>query len=384
MSDVMVLSSGEEEEEGELSEDYSPSEEEEEEEWGVSSAKTKKKTMAKVSGSSRAKRTSPANSKGTARGRKKKAVISEEEEEEESDYYSPSESEEEEDWEETRKGAGSRKTAVSSVKKKKKTPVKAQKVEEKKQEVINLDDEEESDDLPSISELTNEKKTGSILSLSTTESNVDLTFLDNEDAEAETDEKGGEGEKKKKSKGAIPKGGRETRDKMASRLPLVLGTIKHHPTILMETENENLDMSGDIGAVGRFGCDLRNGVTLDLKGYIYKGDVCACNSFMVVGIGTTEAKVESVIDSYFNVTCKGGALDTEDVVEGTLNEDDWSIASDANVVTNLADGDGGGSNVKFKHSEDLAKNTQTSRVVNKKSKRKTTGKSSNAKKRARN
>eukprot|EP00126_Sphaerothecum_destruens_P006438 Sdes_comp19352_c1_seq1m10583 len=170
-----------------------------------------------------------------------------------------------------------------------------------------------------------------------------------------------------------------------SSLPLLIACNKRPPTILFETKNPDLDMSGDIGSVGRFHCNMEapvDKITLDVKGYLYKGDICACNSFMVVNIGATEAKVETIIDSFFHVVNTGSALDTENVTEGVLQEEDWAV--DSIVVTENPNQSTLEENqscttpsktlkrkeadVQYVHSEQLAKNTQSSRVIQKKKK----------------
>lgn len=112
----------------------------------------------------------------------------------------------------------------------------------------------------------------------------------------------------------------------------------------LEGGHPELDLTGDTGAVGRFMCDARTqSVTLDLKGYMFKGGLHQCNSFLVVnlGAGGPDAKVEHVVNRFFAVDCVGSAMDAETVFEGQV---DFEEAGDDNRV-------------EFQSSEDMVKKT---------------------------
>lgn len=70
-----------------------------------------------------------------------------------------------------------------------------------------------------------------------------------------------------------------------------------------EGEGENaLDLSGDVGAVGRFSVLKKPGgdgdnMFLDLKGVMYRATIVPSTTFMVVNLGPTEAKVGGRTDS---------------------------------------------------------------------------------------
>jgi hypothetical protein len=69
--------------------------------------------------------------------------------------------------------------------------------------------------------------------------------------------------------------------------------------VLVECEGEGenaLDLSGDVGAVGRFSVLKKPGgegenMFLDLKGVMYHATIVPSTTFMVVNLGPTEAKV---------------------------------------------------------------------------------------------
>jgi hypothetical protein len=73
--------------------------------------------------------------------------------------------------------------------------------------------------------------------------------------------------------------------------------------VLLECEGDALDLSGDMGAVGRFSvCQGQakddEELLLDLKGVIYKTTIVPSNTFFLVNVGQTEAKVGEHIDQY--------------------------------------------------------------------------------------
>jgi hypothetical protein len=50
-------------------------------------------------------------------------------------------------------------------------------------------------------------------------------------------------------------------------------------------------LTGDTGAIGRLTTMRGDGVILDLKGHQWAGTIVPCSTFMVVGMGPTEARV---------------------------------------------------------------------------------------------
>ena len=94
--------------------------------------------------------------------------------------------------------------------------------------------------------------------------------------------------------------------KLASSMPLTLPrTLKRGRTMLVQIEDPHFDLSGDIGAIGRLTTiegrrgSLRNsGIVLDLKGHQFSGTIIPSASFLVVGFGGKEAKVESIVSDF--------------------------------------------------------------------------------------
>lgn len=115
--------------------------------------------------------------------------------------------------------------------------------------------------------------------------------------------------------------GQERRTKRAlSTLPLVFGDKVHRSKVLLECEGDALDVSGDVGAVGRLSVSANqdNDFLLDLKGVIYKATILPSNTFFVVNIGQTEAKVEAIMNDFVQIQPSANVFDTETMIEGTL------------------------------------------------------------------
>jgi hypothetical protein len=75
-------------------------------------------------------------------------------------------------------------------------------------------------------------------------------------------------------------------------LPLVLSEKVNRTKVLVECEGDSIDLSGDMGAVGRVVVsDTTGDMYLDLKGTIYKSTIIPSRTFCVVNVGQTEAKV---------------------------------------------------------------------------------------------
>ncbi|KAL8148496.1 hypothetical protein AgCh_005749 [Apium graveolens] len=77
----------------------------------------------------------------------------------------------------------------------------------------------------------------------------------------------------------------------SSILPLVLPEKVQRSKALVECEDESIDLSGDVGAVGRVVITDNQDMLLDLKGTIYKTTIVPSRTFCVVSFGQSEAKV---------------------------------------------------------------------------------------------
>ncbi|KAL7190060.1 hypothetical protein ACSBR1_039662 [Camellia fascicularis] len=145
----------------------------------------------------------------------------------------------------------------------------------------------------------------------------------------------------------------------SSRLPLVLSEKASRSKALVECEGESIDLSGDVGAVGRVVIsDNPSGnqeMFLDLKGTIYKTAIVPSRSFCVVSFGQSEAKIEAIMNDFIQLKPQSNVYEAETMVEGTLDGFSFDSDDDADkmpkTVTNQTDqneGDGEQSNTKTK------------------------------------
>ncbi|KAK4769170.1 hypothetical protein SAY86_027320 [Trapa natans] len=108
----------------------------------------------------------------------------------------------------------------------------------------------------------------------------------------------------------------------SSRLPLVLSERVHRTKALVECEGDSIDLSGDVGAVGRVVISntpsANNEMYLDLKGTIYKTTIIPCRTLCVVSFGHSEAKIEAIMSDYMQLNPQSEFSEAETVVEGTL------------------------------------------------------------------
>ncbi|CAL5439183.1 unnamed protein product [Camellia sinensis] len=139
----------------------------------------------------------------------------------------------------------------------------------------------------------------------------------------------------------------------SSRLPLVLSEKASRSKALVECEGESIDLSGDVGAVGRVVIsDNPSGnqeMFLDLKGTIYK------TAIVPSSFGQSEAKIEAIMNDFIQLKPQSNVYEAETMVEGTLDGFSFDSDDDADkmpkTVTNQTDqneGDGEQSNTKTK------------------------------------
>lgn len=109
----------------------------------------------------------------------------------------------------------------------------------------------------------------------------------------------------------------------SSRLPLVLPEKVQRTKALVECEGDSVDLSGDVGAVGRIivsdGPSGNHEMLLDLKGTIYKTTILPSRTFCVVSFGPSEAKVEAIMNDFIQLKAQSNVYDAETMVEGTLD-----------------------------------------------------------------
>lgn len=161
----------------------------------------------------------------------------------------------------------------------------------------------------------------------------------------------------------------------SSRLPLVLSEKVSRTKALVECEGEAIDLSGDVGAVGRVVIsDNPSGnhdMFFDLKGTIYKTTIVPSRTFCVVSFGQSEAKVEAIMNDFIQLTPQSNVYEAETMVEGTLEGYSFDSEDEADkvpkTVTNQTDQNedaGEQSNTKPKSK----KTDKTSGVVRKRGK----------------
>ncbi|KAL1218193.1 DNA-binding protein BIN4 [Cardamine amara subsp. amara] len=105
----------------------------------------------------------------------------------------------------------------------------------------------------------------------------------------------------------------------SSRLPLVLSEKVNRTKVLVECEGDSIDLSGDMGAVGRVVVsDTTGDMYLDLKGTIYKSTIVPSRTFCIVNVGQSEAKIEAIMNDFIQLTPQSNVYEAETMVEGTL------------------------------------------------------------------
>ncbi|KAJ4900501.1 DNA-binding protein BIN4 [Raphanus sativus] len=120
-------------------------------------------------------------------------------------------------------------------------------------------------------------------------------------------------EEVKKDKNVKPSSG------SSSRLPLVLSEKVNRTKVLVECEGDSIDLSGDMGAVGRVVVsDTTEDVYLDLKGTIYKSTIVPSRTFCIVNVGQSEAKIEAIMNDFIQLTPQSNVYEAETMMEGTL------------------------------------------------------------------
>ncbi|CAN4085590.1 unnamed protein product [Withania somnifera] len=109
----------------------------------------------------------------------------------------------------------------------------------------------------------------------------------------------------------------------SSRLPLVLPEKVQRTKALVECEGDSVDLSGDVGAVGRIiisdGPSGNHEMLLDLKGTIYETTILPSRTFCVVSFGQSEAKVEAIMNDFIQLKSQSNIYDAETMLEGTLD-----------------------------------------------------------------
>ncbi|XP_048231374.1 DNA-binding protein BIN4 isoform X2 [Ricinus communis] len=107
-----------------------------------------------------------------------------------------------------------------------------------------------------------------------------------------------------------------------SMIPLLLSDKVSRTKALVECEGESIDLSGDMGAVGRVvipdGSSGNHEMYLDLKGTIYRTKIVPSRTFCVVSFGQSEAKIEAIMNDFIQLKAQSNVYEAETMVEGTL------------------------------------------------------------------
>ncbi|KAG1331973.1 DNA-binding protein BIN4 [Cocos nucifera] len=110
---------------------------------------------------------------------------------------------------------------------------------------------------------------------------------------------------------------------ISSRLPLVFPDKVQRSKALVECDGDSIDLSGDVGAVGRI--VISNGpagnqeMLLDLKGTLYKSTIVPSRTFCIVSVGQSEAKVEAIMNDFIQLEPQSNVFEAETMIEGTLD-----------------------------------------------------------------
>ncbi|CAI0540914.1 unnamed protein product [Linum tenue] len=107
-----------------------------------------------------------------------------------------------------------------------------------------------------------------------------------------------------------------------SSLSLVLSEKVQRSKALVECDGDSVDLSGDMGAVGRIMVQDspagNSDMYFDLKGTIYRTSIVPSRTFCVVSFGQSEAKIEAIMNDFIKLTPQSNVYEAETMVEGTL------------------------------------------------------------------
>ncbi|KAK6926125.1 hypothetical protein RJ641_007844, partial [Dillenia turbinata] len=123
---------------------------------------------------------------------------------------------------------------------------------------------------------------------------------------------------------------------VSSRLQLVLSEKVQRSKGLVECEGGSIDMSGDVGAVGRLimsdGPTENQEMFLDLKGMIYKTTIVPSRTFCIVSFGQSEAKIEAIVNDFIRLKPQSNMYEAETMVEGTLDGFSFDLEDEADKI----------------------------------------------------
>ena len=146
-----------------------------------------------------------------------------------------------------------------------------------------------------------------------------LSFMKDADSEsASASEATAEPKKKKTKTKGVP-----------NLVPLSLppkGKIKTS-NLLLQLEDEELDLSGDSGAVGRYNAE-KSRVDLDLKGVTYSGKCLKSHTLCTVVVSGGEATIQEVFGNFVHLRQTADVRDKEELSGDFDDFDDFDISGD--------------------------------------------------------
>ncbi len=118
-----------------------------------------------------------------------------------------------------------------------------------------------------------------------------------------------------------------------NELPFVAAQRLDDSLTLLQAEGDKLDLSGDVGAVGRVKVEGED-VVLDIKGTLYRTTTYVTNSMCVVAVGDDDAKVTALMNHAVVLRAEGNLFAADDgALDGHVYDDD----ADEPLVVNGGD-----------------------------------------------
>lgn len=173
--------------------------------------------------------------------------------------------------------------------------------------------------------------TASTLKESDSDSIVNL--LSEPDDVGDTTQTQTEGETENADAPKPKKRGRPAARPARSSLPLVAAARLNDGLTLLQEGSSSLDLSGDVGAVGRVKVDGDN-VMMDIKGTLYSAIPYACNTLCVVTVGDEDAKISAVMNHAVVLRAEKNvfAADYAGALDGHTYESENILVVDGNAV----------------------------------------------------
>lgn len=133
---------------------------------------------------------------------------------------------------------------------------------------------------------------------------------------------------KEEAEGEGSKGPKKISNSVNLILPPKIGATSAN-TFIMQATRPELDLTGDIGAVGVMDLNQKDkSFSVDMKGILFKAHVIPTSTFLLVSVSGNDAKIESVIEQGWHLEYLGNMMDSE-IMDGQLemfnDEDDLDM-----------------------------------------------------------